>query len=248
MIKRTKSHRKVIANRTGKDCPRCGHPLVKRVNSKTQQKFICCSNFLCDYVQPRSTVDYACESLGVTWRPNTSREILYIFDDIIQGNLGAKGSRDEVKYILGAAYYLDHNEHSYDDENGIKLYKTEILHNDKKYDGIGFFQPYSYWGGGYEPSAMAFVPQLIFAENRHHDFGVFFSSERFPKPTDWKFELAVEVDIYYTHELFPGNDKNRDLLVKYPVLRLHPNVDGSEPLKWFRKVMSHWANKFNDES
>ena len=246
MIKRnTKSRRKVIANRVGQDCPRCGHPLVKRVNGTTQEKFIGCSNFpKCDYIQAKNLVDYACESLGVEWRPNINREVIDIFDDIIHERLGAKGSRDEIKYMLGAAYYLDHLFHSYDDHNGIELYKTEVEHNQKKYDGIGFLEPYSYWGGGYEPSAMAFVPQLVFAQNKHHDFGVFFSSKRYPEPSNWSLDLAVEVDIFYTHQIFPGRDLNRDLLVTYPVLRLNPITD--EPLKWFRKVMTHWASKFID--
>lgn len=146
--------------------------------------------------------------------------------------------------MLGAAYYLDHFGHSYDNADGIRLYKTEVQYNEKKYDGIGFLDPYTYWGGGIEPSAMAFVPQLVFAQKSHHDFGVFFSGERYPKPSDWDFELAIEVDIYYTHQIFPGYDMNRDLLVNYPVFRLHPSIEGCEPLKWFRKVMSHWANKF----
>ncbi len=248
MVKRNfKGHRKIIKNRVGQDCPKCGHPLVYRINSSTQLRFIGCSNYpKCDYKPQKSIVDYACESFGVNWRPNIDREVFDIFYDITHGELDAKGSFDEVKYMLGAAYYLDHLEWSYDKANGIRLYKAEVLYNEKKYNGIGFWQPYSYWGGGIEPSAMAFVPQLVFAQNLHHDFGVFFSGERDPKPTDWGFELAVEVDIFYTHQIFPGRDMNRDLLVNYPVLRLHPNTEGCEPLKWFRKVMRHWANKFDN--
>lgn len=247
MTKRNTKRRRKIINRIGRDCPVCGHPLVKRLNGTSQEKFIGCSNYpKCRYIQPKTIVDYACESLGIGWRPNINREAINIFDDVVDQRLGAKGSRDEVEYMLGAAYYLDHLHHSYDDQNGIELYKAEVQHNGKKYDGIGFSQPYCYWGGGGEPSAMAFVPQLGFAQHYHHDFGVFFSAERFPKPSDWYFELAVEVDIYPTHRIFPGYDKNRDVLVTYPVLRLHPDTDG--PLKWFEKIMIHWVSKFNDQS
>jgi ssDNA-binding Zn-finger/Zn-ribbon topoisomerase 1 len=176
-----KGRRKLIANRAGGDCPLCGHPLVKRVNGTTQEKFVGCSNYpKCKYTQAKNIVDYACESLGVDWKPNINRDVICIFDDILEEKLGAKGSRDEVKYMLGAAYYLDHLNHSYDNQNGIELYKTEVLYNNKKYEGIGFLKPYAYWNGGYEPSAMAFVPQVKFANKKHHDFGVFFSSERFP--------------------------------------------------------------------
>lgn len=204
-----KRRHKFIANRVGRDCPRCGHPLVKRVNRTTQEKFIGCSNYpKCDYIQVKDIVDYACELLGVDWRPNIYSEVILIFDNIIYKKLGAKGSRDEVEYILGAAYYLDHLYHSYDNQNGIRLYKTEVLYNNKKYNGIGFLEPYTCWDGGYEPSAMAFVPQVLFAKNKHHDFGIFFSSERFPQPYDWLFELAVEVDVHPIHHIFPGYDMN----------------------------------------
>jgi ssDNA-binding Zn-finger/Zn-ribbon topoisomerase 1 len=247
MIKRnTKSRRKIIRNRVGRDCPRCGHPLVYRVNHSTQRRFIGCSNYpKCEYKPQKSIIDYACDALGVNWRPNISREVVDILYDIKYGELGAKGSSDEIEYILGAAYYLDHLVHSCENADGILLYKTEVQYNGDNYNGIGFYKPYSYWNGGVEPSAMAFVPQLVFAQNFHHDFGVFFSGERDPKPTEWDFELAVEVDVFYTHQLFPGRDMNRDLLVNYPVLRLHPSIEGSEPLKWFRKVMSHWSRKYD---
>jgi ssDNA-binding Zn-finger/Zn-ribbon topoisomerase 1 len=242
MAKRNIKRRRKIINRIGRDCPVCGRPLVKRPNKTSQEKFIGCSNYpKCRYIQPKTIVDYACESLCVDWRPNINREVISIFDDVVDQKLGAKGSRAEIEYMLGAAYYLDHLYHSYDKQNGIELYKTEVQHNSRKYAGVGFLQPYSYWSGS-APSAMAFVPQLGFAQYYHHDFGVFFSAERFPKPSDWDFELAVEVDIYPSHQISPDNDKNRDRLVKYPVLRLHPDTNG--PLKWFEKIMTHWANKF----
>jgi hypothetical protein len=72
----------------------------------------------------------------------------------------------------------------------------------------------------------------------------FFQVSGFPQPSDWCFELAVEVDIHPLHQIYPGFDMNRDLLVTYPVLRLHPSID--QPLKWFTRVMSHWASKFPD--
>lgn len=89
MIKRNvKNRHKVIKNRVGQDCPRCGHPLVYRINSATQKRFIGCSNFpKCDYKPQKSIVDYACESLGVNWRPNISREVFDIFYDITHGEL-----------------------------------------------------------------------------------------------------------------------------------------------------------------
>ena len=241
MMKRNiKSRRKIIANRVGRDCPRCGHPLVKRVNGMTQEKFIGCSNFpKCNYIQAKTVVDYACESLGVEWRPNIQEEIIYLLDDIVRRKLG---SRDEVEYILGAAYYLDHLYETYDNENGIKLYKTEIQYGEMKYDGIGFLEPFDYWGGGIAPSAMAFVPQVGFGQKLHHDFGIFFSGDHSASSTDWYLDYAVEIDIHPHHQIDPGMDKFRDSLVNYPVLRLNPSTD--EPLKWFRKVMSLFANLY----
>ncbi|HCR72768.1 MAG TPA: hypothetical protein DIW23_15090, partial [Anaerolineae bacterium] len=72
MIKRkAKSHRKVIRNRVGRDCPRCRHPLVYRVNQSTQRRFIGCSNYpKCEYKPQKGILDYACDALGVNWRPN----------------------------------------------------------------------------------------------------------------------------------------------------------------------------------
>src|SRR5687768_4607434 len=134
-----KNRRKIIANQIGRDCPRCGHPLVKRVNGKTGEKFIGCSNYpKCNYIHAKNIVDYACESLGVEWRPNIQKEVIYLLDDIVWKKLG---SRDEVQYMLGAAYYLDHLFDIYDDENGIELYKTEIQYGETKYGGIGFLKP-----------------------------------------------------------------------------------------------------------
>jgi ssDNA-binding Zn-finger/Zn-ribbon topoisomerase 1 len=248
MIKRNvKSRRKIIKNRVGRDCPKCGRPLVYRTNSKTQLRFIGCSNYpTCDYKPQKSIVDYACESLGVNWRPNISSEVFDIFYNIIHEELGAKGSSDEIEYMLGAAYYIDHWTDYYDNANGVKLHTTKVEYNGNEYDGIGFPKMSYYWESSpaKPPASMAFVPQLLFAHALHHDFGVFFSNESDPKPTDWKFELAVEVDVFHTHQLFPERDMKRDRLVSYPVLRLHPNTTGCEPLKWFRKVINHWERKF----
>jgi ssDNA-binding Zn-finger/Zn-ribbon topoisomerase 1 len=243
MIKRkTKPRRKIIANKTGRDCPRCGHPLVKRVNGKTREKFIGCSNFPnCNYIQAKTIIDYACESLGVEWRPNIQKEVVWLLDDIVRKKLG---SRDEVEYMLGAAYYLDHLYGNHNNEDGIELYKTEIECNGKMYDGMAFLEPFVYWGGGIAPSAMAFVPQVGFGEKLHHDFGVFFSGDHAATSKDWDLDFAVEIDIHPHHEYNAGMDKFRDSLVKYPVLRLHPSRD--EPLKWFRKAMSLFSRNYED--
>jgi ssDNA-binding Zn-finger/Zn-ribbon topoisomerase 1 len=249
MIKRNvKKQPKVIKNLTGGDCPICGHPLVYRINRTTKKKFISCSNYFngCNYKPQKSIVNHIFESLSKDWEPNISSNAVGFLECIPGDVLGAKGSGDEIKYMLGAAYFLDHLGHSYNNANGIRLDKTEVRYNNKKYVGIGFFELTSYWGGGtIEPSAMAFVPQLVFADKLHHDFGVFFSSVRYPTPADWKFELVVEVDSYYKHRIFPGFDKNRDMKVNYQVIRLDPNIEGCGPKDWFSKVMRHWANKFD---
>ena len=174
MIKSKKRNfRKIIGERTGQRCPRCGHPLVKRVNRTTQDKFIGCSNFSsCKYIQAKTIVDYCCESLGVEWRPNIQKEVVSLIYGIVNR---LDSSKDEVKYMLGAAYFLDNLYGNNDYENCIELYKTEIEYHETIYTGIAFLDIFAYWGGGNAPSAMAFVPQLGFGEKLHHDFGVFFS-------------------------------------------------------------------------
>jgi ssDNA-binding Zn-finger/Zn-ribbon topoisomerase 1 len=240
MYKRTHFHIKRKSreplNYTQEYCPLCRKRLVIRINRSTQEKFVGCSGFpKCKYIKKETVIDYACEVLGVTWRPNIDSEVLHILERKCQ-------SRDEREYLIGAAYYLYH--HSVDfDGTGITLYKTIVEYNCKNYDGIGFFEPFQYWDGT-APTALAFVPQLPFGEKSHHDFGIFYSSEQLPEPKDWEFELAVEVDIHPSHVQYRSRDHYRDKLVSYTVLRLHSE---DKPITWFKKVQKILANKTDND-
>jgi hypothetical protein len=220
-------------------CPQCGKALIYRTNRETHEKFIGCSGYPdCEYTLhlEKSKIDYVGESFPNGWKPNYSSEVAIVIKKC--------KSRPEIKYLFGAAYYLDFGCGLSNKPLGITLSKNEIVYGGKQYDAIRFDEPYQYWGGGTAPSAMAFIPQLEFAKKYRHDFGIFFASDHAASKSDWWLELAVEIDFHPDHFLFPTNDKNRDSLVNYQILRLQPKID--EPTNWFSKVRSIWNAKNQD--
>jgi ssDNA-binding Zn-finger/Zn-ribbon topoisomerase 1 len=237
------THRKYPAKKNhplaGGNCPKCGKPLVIFTNKETSQQFTGCSGYpLCKYTPHivRGRIDYVGESFPNGWTPNYSPDATVLIEKC--------ASRPEMKFLFGAAYYLDHECGMSEKPMGLTLFKEDIVYEGKCYDAIRFDEPFQYWGGGTAPSAMAFVPQLEFAKTYHHDFGIFFADDHSASKMDWYLGLAVEVDFHPDHVLFPATDKRRDQLVTYPVMRLRPKID--EPLTWFRKVKNFWSGKTED--
>jgi len=223
----------------GGNCPRCGKPLVNRTNRATHKTFIGCSGYpACDFIlhEEKGRIEYVGETFPNGWTPNYSRDVTALIEKC--------ASRPEMKFLFGAAYYLDHECGIREKPMGLTLFKTDIAYEGKSYEAVRFDDPYRYWGGGTAPSAMAFVPQLEFAGSRHHDFGIFFADTHSPAKNDWYFEMAVEVDFHPEHVFNPGKDKYRDSLVKHHVLRLRPEAD--DPLTWFKKVQAYWDKKVGD--
>lgn len=192
----------------------------------------------CGYVvheQKNREIYVAEESFPNGWKPNCTRDVYRLFEKC--------DSRPEIRYMFGAAYYLDMS-CGYT-KDGISLSTISIIYNDKKCDAVQFGEPFTYWGGGFAPSAMAFVPQLEFSNSFHHDFGIFYADDHAVSETGWYLEMAVEIDYHPAHEYLSYKDKYRDSLVKYRVLRLKPEKDGH--LNWFAKVKYYYSNKWDTE-
>ena len=218
-------------------CPRCGKPLFERTNSQTKESFIGCSGFpVCKYTLhvEKCRADYVGETFPNRWKPNYSSDALPLIERC--------ASRPEIKYLFGAAYYLDFECGLSKTPLGLSLFKDEVTYEGKNYDAIRFGEPYQFWGGGTAPSAMAFVSQLEFAGRFHHDFGIFFAGDHAATRIDWWLGLAVEVDFHPSHDLFPTTDLYRDSLVQYYILRLKPEDD---PLTWFSTVKRFWDLKMD---
>ena len=205
-------------------CPKCSSKLAVRFRHSDNKKFIGCSNFPdCKYTKSKTEVDFAREDLGVPieWRPNLDYKLLDIFSR-------CQSSKEKL-FLLGAIYYLNTDNFDY----------STIIYKDTKYYGLIFKMVYQYMNmGGYTPTSLAIASQVEFRDNirtYHHDFGIFLSDKKCPTENDWWLELAVEVDFHPDHELKPGQDKYRDSVVEYKVLRLKK---GNEPKNWFRSVES----------
>jgi len=226
---------------TGKSCPRCYSSLIYRTNHQTKEKFVGCSNRNCKYTSSIKAgyldrCDYVIQDYFPDgWKPEITDE--YQIYKLLENC----GSRDEIAYVFGIAYYLE----KHGDGSKITLSPTSINYRNKIINAIWFNEPYTFWyGNGDAPSAMALVPQLEFAESCHHDFGVFFSSTHAPTENDWYFEMAIEVDYYPSHA-FTTSDWGRDSLVDYFVMRLTPEEEKGW-LTWFSKVEHYWSRKYED--
>ena len=209
-------------------CPKCGKKLVLRKNSKTKETFWGCKGYpKCKFTHLKGVVDFVCEDyLKVDWYPNITYEASLILE-LCQ-------SKVEMAYLLGAAYCIDDQDICKID-NQMLICKTTIQFESIEYPALVFYDPFRYWDGAVIPSAIAFVPQLCFAHKLHHDFGVFFSLERFGRGEKWHLHIAVEVDAHPAHWFDPGPDAFRDSLSPYKVLRLVP--DTHDPLTWFKHVL-----------
>jgi ssDNA-binding Zn-finger/Zn-ribbon topoisomerase 1 len=202
-------------------CPKCGQKLAVWTRHSDGGKFIGCSSFPdphCKYIKRKSDVDFIRDELRIPieWRPNITNKLIEIFSE-------CQSSKEKL-YLLGAIYYLDTDSFNYE----------HVIYKNKAYYGLVFNRVYQYLKmGGYSPTSLAVVSQVGFGNNYHHDFGIFFSDEKFPNKDDWWLGLAVEIDYHPKHKLEPNIDKYRDSLVKYKVLRLK---EGNEPQNWFRHV------------
>lgn len=200
-------------------CPRCGKRLAVWARHVDNEKFIGCSGFPdCKYTKSESEVDFARKELGIPieWQPNIDNKLLGIFSE-------CQSSKEKL-YLLGAIYYLDTGDFSY----------TKIKYKGKIYFGLVFNKVYQHLKiGGYSPTSLAIVSQVEFGNNYHHDFGIFFSDEKYPNDNNWRLGLAVEIDYHPRHEMNPSIDVYRDSLVEYKVLRIKK---GNEPQNWFRHV------------
>ena len=222
-------------------CPQCSRHLVERTNRKTKERFVGCTGYpQCKYTEPWSIAQQMYNTFKLDWRANLTNPAMRFLDDLVNTE---KVSKPEIYHILGAAYFLDHfTNKKFDDENGVRLDTTKILYRDKEFDALAFFEPFQYWGGGWEPSAMAFVSQLPFGKKLHHDIGIFFGDSHDHSIANWELGLAVEIDIHPSHEFDPGLDMFRDRLVNYRVLRIRP--EKYTALNWFTEIISyydHWV-------
>jgi len=199
-------------------CPN-GHRLAIWAKRNGREKFIGCSEFPnCKYIESKTWLDFIRDDLGIplTWRPKKSASI--------EEAMYRCQSRAEKQYLLGAVYYIHTNDFDY----------APVKYKNIKHFGLTFSSVFgSLKMGGYTPTSLAIVPQVHFGIKSHHDFGIFYSGEKFPSENDWQLELAVEIDYHPSHEWNPSVDEYRDSLVTYRVLRLNK---GDDPLKWFRRV------------
>ena len=216
-------------------CPQCGHRLAIWVNHGKNEKFISCSNFpICKHAERKGLFEFIRDELEIPliWRPKFTRAVEAIMNDC--------QSRKERQYLLGAVFFIDATENG--KSKNAEISSSRIMYEGISYYGLIFERIYQYWNmsGYYSPTSLAIVPQLGFGNKLHHDFGIFFSNEKYPKENDWVFELAVEIDYHPSHEWNPGIDKFRDSLVKYKILRI---LRETEPIKWFSKVQHEIGGK-----
>jgi ssDNA-binding Zn-finger/Zn-ribbon topoisomerase 1 len=224
-------------NVIGKKCHLCGGTLELWVNYEKKDQFIGCTNFpACRYKKSKTLIDHICISHNLEWRPNIDTKVEDYMEKV---KISSHGSRNEIEYLVGAAYFLDNKIKYINISSGISLYSTSIFYNDCNYQAIGFLEPYKYWDGEYAPSSLAFVPQFPFAHKYHHDYGVFSSPNRCVSPYEWIFACAIEIDIHPSHIMHPQRDRYRDSLIQYPVIRL---TKTDNPFTWVPKLFSILKN------
>lgn len=231
MIRKKTVKRKPYQRLLDGHCPECGKNLAVWKRHSDGQEFIGCSGYSkCTYTPKKNEVDYLREQLEVPvdWRLNLDYKLMGIFEQ-------CQSSKEKL-YLLGAVYYLETDDFGYED----------IKYDGVTYHGLVFNRVYYHMKiGGSSPTSLAIVSQVEFAIKFHHDFGIFFSSEKYPTENDWWFGLAVEIDFHPKHEWQPNIDKYRDGLVKYRVLRLKK---GDDPKVWFRNVEHTYNSLMEDES
>lgn len=124
-------------------------------------------------------------------------------------------SKLEVATILGLCAYIDLTCRNGGATESLTSF-TFLQHEGAIYEAIWIVEPFI---GFNAPSGIAIVPQFPFADNYHHDFGIFHSSDN--GGNSWHFAYAIEVDGVATHRKRRDKDDYRDNLVDYPVIRLY---------------------------
>lgn len=227
MVKK-KTKRKAYQRLVNEDCPLCGKSLSVWVMHATKEEFLGCSRFpACKYTVKKSDIDFARQELDVPidWFRDKDKELYGVF-------LKCQSSKEKL-YLLGAIFYL----------NTDNFQSNRVMYRGRPYYGLVFNRVYGCLKeGGSSPTSLAIVPQVEFGEKYHHDFGIFFSDEKYPTEDNWWLGLGVEVDFHPKHELIPCIDKYRDSLVNYKVLRLK---EADEPKNWFTHV-EHIYNYYAD--
>lgn len=178
-------------------------------------------------------LDYICRMLlEVDWVPELTAEAMRLLDKC--------DSTLEPMYLLGAIYFLEQTCRSA--SNGAfgdwPLKSSYAKHEDETVAGVYGYGVWPSWihqvGSDCGPQSIMIAPQVKFAKKFHHDFGIFYGN-KYGDPQSWKLKYGVEVDGYTHHKNSRKNDKYRDSLVAYPVIRLLEEMNN--PLTWFELVM-----------
>ena len=153
-------------------------------------------------------------------------------------------------FLLGAFYYLELASKKTNNmavgEFPIDTGSVRYLGNN--YMGYYFLGVWPLWfpeiGEDCGPQSIMFVPQIKFANNYHHDFGIFYGDKN-GAPESWILKYGVEVDGYNFHKDRRYKDRYRDSLVNYHVIRLLEEIHN--PLKWFRLIMLQDSDIFYEQ-
>jgi ssDNA-binding Zn-finger/Zn-ribbon topoisomerase 1 len=225
MIKHKIVKRKPYLQILEDECPNCGYRLAIWARRSDGEQFVGCSKYpQCKYTEYKTLIDYIRDDLKIplTWRPKKSGVIETVFQNC--------QSRTEKQYLLGAIYFIDATKDGKSGNADINI--GNIFYQETFYNGLIVNRMFEHWKmGGYSPTSLAIAPQIRFGNKLHHDFGIFCSSEKYPKENDLYLECGIEIDYHPSHEWNPDADKFRDSLVKYKVLRIKPE---ESPLTWFR--------------
>ena len=158
-----------------------------------------------------TNLKYICnELLEVEWEPIIATNDLRILDKC--------GSKLECMFLLGAFHFLEEvcRKSNSMAIGEYAINKSEAIYNDSSVEGFCFYGVWPLWfeilGEDVGPQSVLFVPQLPFANDYHHDFGIFYGDKNCA-PEKWSLRYAVEIDGYKVHKDRRGKDKYRDSLV-----------------------------------
>ena len=178
-------------------------------------------------------INYICRKLlEVDWVPRLSSNSTTLLDKC--------DSTLEIMYFLGAIYFLE--EVCRNASNGAfgdwPLDISQTNHEDEVVQGFYAYGVWPLWihevATDCGPQSIMIVPQTKFAGKFHHDFGIFYGN-KYGDPESWRLKYGIEIDGYAHHKKSRANDKFRDSLVSYPVIRLLEEIHN--PLTWFKLIM-----------
>lgn len=180
-----------------------------------------------------NNISYICNKLlEIDWIPKIQENAMYILDKC--------DTKLEIMFLLGAFYFLEKASQKANNTS-VGEYPVDICsvyHLNEKYEGYCFREVWPLWyaeiGEDCGPQSILFVPQVKFADNYHHDFGIFYGNENYSSDS-WHLKYGVEVDGYNSHKDRRKKDVYRDTLVGHAVIRLLEEIHN--PLKWFRIIM-----------